>query len=235
MTLISLLLSGCSNSQLQLREVIDGDTLILQDGRTIRLLQIDTPELAEGECYAQEAKLELISILEMPETRTVSSFKGELGNLALTLKSDSTSDDRDEYNRELRYLFFNDMNVNIELVRRGAAAPYFYQGEKGDYSAELMAAVELAKENKIGLWGGCADTILDPSVGLSTGLSNHNNSGVPLTSTDGNCDPNYKNCIPIFPPDLDCGDIRAMGLAPVYRIGGDPHRLDRDSDGIGCE
>ena len=127
------------------------------------------------------------------------------------------------------------MNVNIELVRRGAAAPYFYQGEKGDYSKELMEAVEMAKENKIGLWGRCANTIVEPTVGISTGFSDDKTSGALITSTSGNCDPNYKNCIPIFPPDLDCGDIRAMGLAPVYRIGGDPHKLDRDGDGIGCE
>ena len=163
--LMPLLLAGCTNSQLQLREVMDGDTLVLQDGRTIRLLQIDSPELTEGECYAQEAKLELISILEASETRTASSFKGEVGNSALSVRNDSVSDDKDQYDRELRYLFHNSLLVNLELVKRGAAAPYFYQEEKGKYAEELLQAAEEAKANKLGLWGACASAVLDPSGG----------------------------------------------------------------------
>lgn len=49
----------------------------------------------------------------------------------------------------------------------------------------------------------------------------------------GGCDPAYPDvCIPSPPPDLDCADISARNfrvLAP------DPHRFDRDNDGIGCE
>ena len=49
------------------------------------------------------------------------------------------------------------------------------------------------------------------------------------------CDPSYPDfCIP--PPsevgDLDCGDI-AAGNFTVYQP--DPHYLDADYDGIGCE
>jgi hypothetical protein len=47
------------------------------------------------------------------------------------------------------------------------------------------------------------------------------------------CDPAYPTvCIPPPPPDLDCGQIKYRNfrvLAP------DPHRLDSDNDGIGCE
>ncbi len=49
----------------------------------------------------------------------------------------------------------------------------------------------------------------------------------------GPCDAAYPTvCIPPPPPDLDCGEItfrRFVVLAP------DPHRLDGDHDGIGCE
>jgi len=47
------------------------------------------------------------------------------------------------------------------------------------------------------------------------------------------CDPSYPTvCIPPAPPDLDCGDItyRRFTVLPP-----DPHRLDGDKDGIGCE
>ncbi len=56
----------------------------------------------------------------------------------------------------------------------------------------------------------------------------------PVQSTqENNCDPSYPDvCIPVYPPDLDCGEIshkRFKVLQP------DPHGFDRDKDGIGCE
>jgi hypothetical protein len=38
----------------------------------------------------------------------------------------------------------------------------------------------------------------------------------------------------MFPPDLNCSDIKALGLVPVTVIGKDPHRLDGDGDGKAC-
>lgn len=47
------------------------------------------------------------------------------------------------------------------------------------------------------------------------------------------CDPSYVGvCIPAPTPDLDCGDVPYRGFRVV---GADPHRLDRDKDGLGCE
>ncbi|MBW8059285.1 MAG: hypothetical protein FVQ78_02930 [Solirubrobacterales bacterium] len=45
------------------------------------------------------------------------------------------------------------------------------------------------------------------------------------------CDPNYSGCVPPYPPDLDCADIGG----PVEVYGSDPHGLDADGDGVGCE
>lgn len=53
-----------------------------------------------------------------------------------------------------------------------------------------------------------------------------------FTQTGSNCDPNYSGtCIPKNSPDLDCSDFSG----PVKVSGSDPHGLDRDGDGIGCE
>jgi pimeloyl-ACP methyl ester carboxylesterase len=55
----------------------------------------------------------------------------------------------------------------------------------------------------------------------------------PVSSSSGSCDPAYPTvCIPPPPPDLDCGDISFRRFA-VLRP--DPHRLDGDGDGVGCE
>jgi len=54
------------------------------------------------------------------------------------------------------------------------------------------------------------------------------------TKAPARCHPSYDPCLPIV-ADLDCPDVRAMGLAPVTVIGPDEYRLDGDHDGIGCE
>ncbi|HYH48703.1 MAG TPA: HNH endonuclease family protein, partial [Acidimicrobiia bacterium] len=48
---------------------------------------------------------------------------------------------------------------------------------------------------------------------------------------DGNCAPGYSPCVPPPPPDLDCADLDG----PIYVTGSDPHHLDADGDGVGCE
>lgn len=57
------------------------------------------------------------------------------------------------------------------------------------------------------------------------------------TPTAGKCDPNYKGaCVPPFPPDLNCPDLRDLGLElPVEVVRSDPHGLDGDGDGLGCD
>jgi len=48
-----------------------------------------------------------------------------------------------------------------------------------------------------------------------------------------NCDRAYPDiCIAPPPPDLDCKDISARNFRVLSP---DPHRFDRDGDGIGCE
>jgi endonuclease YncB( thermonuclease family) len=199
--------------------VYDGDTLTLRDGRRVRLLQIDTPELGSGECYSRAARTALV-VLAPPGKKAV-------------LEADPALDRVDRYGRLLRYVKRNGMNVNLELARRGAAAPYFYRGDRGRYAGSLMRAAQSAKAAKRGLWRACPSTVLDPFRAVSTARSG---PSARTPSPSGKCDPNYAGgCVPPYPPDLDCADIRALGIAPVRVIGSDPHRLDGDGDGLGCE
>ncbi len=106
--------------------VYDGDTLTLRDGRRVRLLQIDTPELGSGECYSRAARSALVRLVPLGAT--------------ITLEIDPALDRVDRYGRLLRYVRRAGVNVNLELVREGAAAPYFYRGDRGRYAPELLAA-----------------------------------------------------------------------------------------------
>ena len=213
--------------------VYDGDTLTLTSGARVRLLQIDAPEIGSGECYSRAARMALLNLTPVGSR--------------LTLESDPVLDRVDRYGRILRYLKRGSMNVNIELVRRGAAAPYFYRGDRGKYANQLVAAASAAKAARRGLWGTSPHTILDPDRANETGTCGPSPTPpppplVPLVPpspsppTPGDCDPNYSGgCVPSYPPDVDCAEIRALGIAPVRVMGSDPHRLDGDSDGYGCE
>ena len=217
-----LIASTPANAALKVVKIYDGDTITMADGLKVRLLQIDAPELAEGECYADKAKATLVSLL---------SKKG-----AITLKADPISASFDRYGRALRYIFVGKVNVNLEMVKQGAAAPYFYQGEKGKYSAAMLKAAEAAKYYKVGLWKDCPGTQLLPTKAITTykAVGTPVASSVTVPSATTGCDPNYAGCIPLYPPDLNCSDIKALGLTPVTVIGKDPHRLDGDGDGKAC-
>ena len=206
--------------------VHDGDTLTLTDGRRVRLLQIDAPE-AGGECYSRAARTALLALAPVGSR--------------LALEVDPSLDRTDRYGRILRYLWRNGVNVNVELVRRGAAAPYFYRGERGRYASRLLAAAASARAAKRGLWGASPRTRLEPVAQVDTGRcgpapSPPTSPPLPLVPPAGACDSNYAGgCVPPYPPDVDCADLRALGIAPVRVVGSDPHRLDGDGDRLGCE
>jgi endonuclease YncB( thermonuclease family) len=131
----------------------DGDTLDVRGGARVRLVQIDAPELGEGECYAREAKLEL-ERLAPP-------------GVHVELVDDPRLDDVDRYGRLLRYVEVERANVNVELVRRGAAAPYFRGGDRGRHADELLDAVDEARVGHRGMWGSCR-VDWDPDGPVST-------------------------------------------------------------------
>jgi len=200
-------------------KVYDGDTITLSTGERVRLLQIDTPELSPAECYAEEARSALVGLLNSP---------GQL-----TLKTDPKLDKVDRYGRLLRYVYISKTNINLKLVEIGAAAPYFYKGEKGQFASQISKAAQKAKAKSLGLWKSCPGTQLTPNKALTTVGADM--TGTASASASGTCDPNYRECLPVFPPDLDCKDVKLLGLAPVHVIGKDVHKLDRDGDGVGCD
>ena len=60
-------------------------------------------------------------------------------------------------------------NVNVALVRQGAASPYFFRGDRGRYAPDLLDAVDDARASDRGYWGACPDARLDPGRGSITG------------------------------------------------------------------
>jgi len=239
----AVVLVGCSSKLNMVYKVIDGDTFVISAGERVRLLQIDSPELSSGECYAEESKRALFSLLKpyMSSSRKMrSDLKTLEKNIGVKLEQDLSLDSIDRYGRQLAYVHVGSKNVNLELVKMGAAAPYFYQGSRGEYADELENAADFARDNQLGIWKSCPNFKYDPTKSIETGYSANLSQAVLAESRAGvavldrnQCSPNYRECVPPYPPDYDCGDLVNLGL--IHVLGSDPHKLDRDGDGLACE
>jgi endonuclease YncB( thermonuclease family) len=141
----------------QVDHVADGDTVVLRGGITVRLVQIDTPEVYfHPECFGKQASAETKALLRR-------------GTLVRLVREQATSSS-DVYGRLLRYVVRQGgPNVNLKLVADGAAAPYFFEGARGRYASVLMQEARAARAAGKGLWGYCPGTALDPTSGVSTG------------------------------------------------------------------
>jgi micrococcal nuclease len=115
-------------------KVIDGDTFLIEGGYSVRILGIDADERGYP-CY-DEAKRGLEDLVLGKEVRLEAGKK-----------------DLDQYCRYLRYVFVNDKNVSLEMVKNGLVVARFSPKDT-KYREEITLAEKLARENKVGCkWG----------------------------------------------------------------------------------
>ena len=150
--------------------ITDGDTFDMCISRgygceltdetiTVRLVQIDTPEDGDvKECYGSTASLELADLL--------------VEGAPVIAVTDPNLDQEDTYGRMLAWVWSPLELVNLSLVTRGAAAPYFYKGARGAFSERLESEALAARAAQRGLWGACPGTPYAPTKGVSTGPAN---------------------------------------------------------------
>jgi len=134
--------------------VIDGDTIELVGGRRVRLVQIDTPE-KHVECYGDAASALTTRLLP--------------AGSHVRIEQDPKLDHVDRYNRELAYVWKGGEDVNVTLVRGGAAGVWFFDGRRGRYANDLLDATEQAQAAHKGLWGACPLARFDPNESISSG------------------------------------------------------------------
>ena len=149
--------------------VIDGDTVKLDDGMSVRLLGINTPE--HGKLLSEDAKNFTESLV--------------LNRSVVLLSSEM-----DRYGRRLGYVFIGDKLLNEELVRRGLAHLYYYGTD--EYYDRISSAEKYARENGLGIWKhsknyGCIEIVnfryLDISKDDTEQLILKNNCDVNLDIT----------------------------------------------------
>lgn len=123
---------GVFKEEGKVKFVVDGDTFILEDGRKVRLIGIDTPEF--GRKYSATAKqkmFELVFRKNITLVRDVSEY--------------------DKYGRILRYVYVGDKFVNLEMVEGGYARVLTILPDT-KYSEQFTKAQDKAREEKLGIW-----------------------------------------------------------------------------------
>jgi len=128
-------------------KVIDGDTVKLETGQTVRYIGIDTPELHHPkkklECFGKEARDKNKELVE--------------GKLVRLEKDVSETD---KYWRLLRYIFLpteasaSGIFINEYLVKEGYAYAVTFPPDV-KYSDHFRNLENQARENLRGLWNKC--------------------------------------------------------------------------------
>ncbi|QQG43377.1 MAG: thermonuclease family protein [Candidatus Daviesbacteria bacterium] len=133
-----------------------------------------------------------------------------VGNGTVGLEKDVS--ETDKYGRLLRYVYVGDLLINQLLVSEGYARASSYPPDI-KYQDKFRTAEQQARTNNKGLWGSC----------------DNSSSPIPNSTSES-----YTG------EDKDCGDFATQSEAQAFFIsqggpGKDPHRLDRDNDGVACE
>ncbi len=203
----------------------DGDTIRVRTADktlTVRLSCIDSPELKQ-QPYGQAASNRMKQLLPVGQ--------------AVSLKIADT----DRYGRRVAKVYTGSTSINLALVQEGQAAVYRqYLGGCPELRDRLLSAEAQAKQRRLGLWAQ-ANPVM-PWDFRRTGASVSprrpqvfvqqkpvRTLGAQLSQSSG-----LPSCVN---SDCNCSDFRSQAEAQrVFdAFPGDPHRLDRDRDGIACE
>lgn len=132
---------SADSSEYRVIEVIDGDTVIINDTKNsrVRYLGIDTPEIAlqdsPGDPMAEEA----------------SEFNSELVD-GKTVRLEFDQQKYDVYGRILANVYVDNIHVNKQLLEQGLATVLIIE-PNGMHSEILYEAQAQAKRQKKGIWG----------------------------------------------------------------------------------
>lgn len=135
--------SQANTSYQTVARVVDGDTIVLDNGEKIRLIGVDTPETKDPRKPVQYFGVEASNFTkQMVEGKKV-WIELDQANTAVAHK--------DRYGRTLAYVFREDGKfLNAELIRQGYSHAYTKYPFK--YANEFSALERQARNQNAGLW-----------------------------------------------------------------------------------
>lgn len=140
---------GVSGEEVSVTRVIDGDTIEIEGGQSVRYIGIDTPETVDPRrpvgCFGKEAGEE---------------NKRLVGGKEVILVKDVS--DTDQFGRLLRYVYVSKDNVTVfvndHLVRQGYARASTYPPDVR-FTEQFLQAEREAREKNLGLWQKCDQNV----------------------------------------------------------------------------
>lgn len=133
----------CGPSEGVVSYVLDGDTIRLEAGETVRLLLVDTPETyGDVECWGDEAKHATRELL-----------------LGQTVRLEYDVECRDHYDRLLAYVWRDDLDANAYLVESGHACVLQVKPNGAERVEEMRSLERAARLMQSGLWGACGEPV----------------------------------------------------------------------------
>ena len=138
---IILLCADPSSAQSRhtVRWVSDGDTIVLDNGRRVRYIGINAPEIDHEDRKAQ------------PFGYRAKAFNKKLV-AAQTVRIEYDADRRDRYGRDLAYVYLSDHTfVNVRMLEAGLAF-YLYRKPNLKYGKRLHKAQQSAMTAGNGMW-----------------------------------------------------------------------------------
>jgi micrococcal nuclease len=138
----------------EVKKVIDGDTIELASGQKVRYIGINTPKQELGDCYAKEAVKRNKELVEGKFVR---------------LEKDVS--EKDNYGRLLRYVYLgkkeeNKISVNEILIKEGFAQVLTLLPDMA-FAEKFLQSEREAREQKLGLWAACGlRTVEEEVLGL---------------------------------------------------------------------
>ena len=132
--------------------VSDGDTLTLEDGRKVRLIGVDTPEMSD------ESRNRRNAVRFHLNANTVHNFAWKARQFVLDqvqgkkVRLEYDRQREDKYGRTLAYVYRepDDFFLNAELVRQGYG--FDYRAFPFRYSDDFYRYEQEARDKKKGLW-----------------------------------------------------------------------------------
>lgn len=189
--------------------VVDGDTVQIETGETVRYIGIDTPETVDPNrqvmCYGKEAS-----------DRNTQLVEGKYVELEKDIS------EKDRYGRLLRYIWLGDTLINELLVREGYAHSSSYPPDI-KYQNRFVEAQRLAREERKGLWSNVCDIAPSP-VPFNTGTTLGGTTQPTIGNGSFSC-----NCA------KPCSQMSSCEEAQYQLNTCGCSKRDGDGDGLACD
>lgn len=123
----------------RVRRVVDGDTLLMENGDRVRLLGVDTPETKKEGVPVQPFGPEASAY-------TTRMVEGK------TVRLEFDRERYDQFHRILAYVWVGDVLLNEEVIRQGFSTAQLQYPYRTDMKRRFSAAQEEARRAERGLW-----------------------------------------------------------------------------------